>query len=86
MFLVGLTYCLQQLCVCYAMQIGKPARTSLLKYFDVVLPFIFQIVIFHIYPNLYTASGCVLIVVSMLIVITIKRQKYVKLIDDEDNL
>ena len=68
------------------MQIGKPARTSLLKYFDVVLPFIFQIVIFHIYPNLYTASGCVLIVVSMLIVITIKRQKYVKLIDDEDNL
>jgi len=83
LFLIGLTYCLQQLCVCWAMQIGKPARTSLLKYFDVVLPFVFQIVIFHIYPNLWTMSGCVLIVISMLIVIVIKRKRYIKLIDDE---
>jgi drug/metabolite transporter (DMT)-like permease len=47
LLMVGLMYCLQQLCVCKAMQYGQPGKTSLLKYLDVVLPFLFQFVIFR---------------------------------------
>lgn len=71
LFIVGLTYCLQQVCVCAAMQFGKPAKTSLLKYFDVVLPFIFQLAIFRTYPDAWTLIGCVLIVLSTLSVICV---------------
>lgn len=66
-------YFMQQLCVCQAMRYGKPAKASLLKYFDIVLPLIFQVTIFHQYPNLWSILGCSLIVAAMLTVLMVQR-------------
>lgn len=73
MLLMSSFYFLQQICVCTAMRYGKPAKTSLLKYFDIVLPFLFQVTIFKLYPNRWSLSGCALIMVSMLTVIIMPR-------------
>eukprot|EP00116_Pleurobrachia_bachei_P013318 sb/3473580/ len=71
--LMSVSYLLQQLCVCTAMRFGKPAKASLLKYFDIVLPLVFQVAIFRDTPNQYGLIGSGLIVAAVLTVILVGR-------------
>jgi len=84
LLMVGLMYCLQQLCVCKAMQYGQPGKTSLLKYLDVVLPFFFQFVIFREFPNTWTLVGCACIAISTVTVIIVKRVKPIRHVQFQD--
>ena len=52
---------------------GKPAKASLLKYFDIVLPLVFQVAIFRDTPNQYGLIGSGLIVAAVLTVILVGR-------------